>query len=75
MPHSDAANAPVYTPDDYQTGTVGADTITATAAFVYGHDGNDALTDWAGFNTIFGGAGNDRRRQCLWLQTQQRKIL
>ena len=55
----DAANTPVYTPDDYQIGTIGDDTISAIATFVYGHDGNDSLGDGVGNNTMFGGAGND----------------
>ena len=49
----------VYTPDDYQIGTIGDDIFTVTADQGHGHDGNDTLTDGGGQNSIFGGAGDD----------------
>ncbi|MDF1716025.1 MAG: calcium-binding protein [Antarcticimicrobium sp.] len=55
----DAANAPVYTPDDYQIGTVGNDSFTADADFSFGYDGDDTITDGSGFNQIDAGDGND----------------
>jgi len=55
----DTVNSPVYTPDDYQIGTVGDDSFTATADFAFGHDGDDAITDGGGTNQIDAGAGND----------------
>ena len=55
----DAANLPEYAPVTYEIGTIGDDTIIATAAQVHGHDGNDTITDGSGSNTIFGGQGDD----------------
>ena len=55
----DTANIGVYTPNSQSIGTVGDDVFTANAALNYGYDGNDTITDGGGFNSIFGGAGND----------------
>ncbi len=55
----DANTSPVYTPDDYQIGTVGNDTFSAIGDLVYGHDGNDDISDGSGFSDIFGGNGDD----------------
>ncbi len=56
----DNANAvPAYAPQSLQVGTLGDDTIDATASLVYGYDGNDSIDDGGGTNTIFGGAGDD----------------
>ncbi|WP_430450471.1 hypothetical protein [Rhodophyticola sp.] len=55
----DVVNNPVYSPDDFQIGTVGNDTFTANADFAFGHDGDDMITDGSGVNQIDAGAGND----------------
>jgi Ca2+-binding RTX toxin-like protein len=61
----DAANATgVYTPEEWQIGTIGNDTITSdgNVFFVAGHDGDDTITTNATVGvveTVFGGAGND----------------
>ncbi|GIT93233.1 hypothetical protein JANAI62_37230 [Jannaschia pagri] len=55
----DNVNAPVYAPNDFQIGTLGDDTFSASSDRVFGHDGNDTITDGSGPNQVFGGAGND----------------
>ncbi len=60
----DVVNNPgVYTPDQWQVGTVDADVFTANggAEIVHGWDGNDVITEGGGAVTsqIFGDAGND----------------
>ena len=51
----------VYAPDDWQVGTIFADVISATAAIVHGHSGNDNISD--NLNTaatLYGDMGDDR---------------
>ncbi|MCC1493894.1 calcium-binding protein [Cognatishimia sp. F0-27] len=55
----DTVNNPVYSPDGWQIGTIGNDSFAASADSVFGHDGNDTITDGAGANQVFGGDGND----------------
>lgn len=60
----DAVNSPgVYTPDQRQIGTIGADVFTAAnnVEIVNGWDGNDIITavDINGVQQYFGGEGND----------------
>eukprot|EP00105_Crassostrea_gigas_P038451 XP_019922599.1 PREDICTED: uncharacterized protein LOC109618702 [Crassostrea gigas] len=58
----DSINGPVYTPVQYQIGTVKSETISTAAAaeFVYGWEGNDTINSTIGFGgVIFAGAGND----------------
>jgi Ca2+-binding RTX toxin-like protein len=58
----DAINDPgVYTPDQYQIGTIGDDTFTADdfSKFIYGHDGNDTITESGQIREYYGGYGRD----------------
>ncbi len=56
----DAASDGGYTPDDFDVGTIGNDTFTATSSHdAYGWDGNDDITDGGGLNNLYGGDGND----------------
>jgi Ca2+-binding RTX toxin-like protein len=58
----DAVNDPgVYTPDQWQVGTVNADVFTTNSAaeIVHGWDGNDVITEGTGSTRIFGDDGND----------------
>ena len=59
----DSVNNPgVYTPDQWQVGTVNADVLTSNggAEIVHGWDGNDVITETPlGTQQIFGDAGND----------------
>ena len=54
-------NPGVYTPDQWQVGTIGDDVFTATgnADIIHGWDGNDTITESGGTNQIFGDSGND----------------
>lgn len=54
-------NPGVYTPDQWQIGTVGNDVFTADASseFVHGHDGNDVITEAGQIRQYFGDAGDD----------------
>lgn len=59
----DAASAgEVLGNNDYQVGTIGNDTFTAnlTSEFVFGHDGDDIITETGQVREYYGGAGNDR---------------
>ncbi len=51
----------VYTPEDWQIGTIGDDAIVSDGDvfFVVGHSGNDAITTGGLAATYFGGNGND----------------
>ncbi len=57
----DAVNSSVYTPDQWQIGTVGDDVFTADgfSEFVHGHDGNDTITESGQVREYYGDAGND----------------
>ncbi|KAB2945425.1 MAG: calcium-binding protein, partial [Rhizobiaceae bacterium] len=58
----DFVNDPgVYSPDQWQIGTIGDDVFTAdgVSEFVHGHDGNDAITEDGQIRSYYGGNGND----------------
>jgi Ca2+-binding RTX toxin-like protein len=57
----DTPNNGVYTPDQWQIGTVGDDVFTADASseFVHGAAGNDTITESGQIREYFGDAGND----------------
>ena len=61
-PRSGVNSPAVYTPDDYQIGTIGDDVFTAAFGppIVHGWDGNDSISDGGDFgDQIFGDEGND----------------
>ena len=58
----DSVNDPsVYTPDDWQVGTIGADSFTTadSVAIAHGWAGSDRITEGGGATSIFGDDGDD----------------
>lgn len=55
----DSPNNANYAPISRSIGTVGDDVFTGNADANFGFSGNDTITDGGGFNSLYGGTGND----------------